>query len=77
MVVPVQVVHVAMIREEPHEIYMIGHDLYSHNEKINNIYKSTRHYTQKKISPTPAINWINNGQSYLSCTKVKFIKINR
>ena len=40
--------YVSILREKPDEIYMIGHDLHSHNDKINNIYKSTKHYTPKE-----------------------------
>ena len=36
--------YVAMLREKPDEIYMIGHDLYSQNNKVNNLYKGTKHY---------------------------------
>ena len=44
---------VAVKKEKPDEIYMIGHDLHSHNDKINNIYKSTKHYTAAENGPTP------------------------
>ena len=67
-----------MIREKPDEIYMIGHDLHSHNEKINNIYKSTKHYTTKENGPTPAVNWINQWYTLADWyPNVKFIKVNR
>ena len=48
--------------ERPNEIFLVGHDLYSHNKFLNNLYKSTKHYTAEGNSPTPAINWINNGR---------------
>ena len=51
--------YVAVKRENPCEVYLIGHDINSHNKNINNIYKSTKHYTAKENSPTPGINWIN------------------
>ena len=60
------------------EVYLIGHDLYSTHEKINNIYKSTRHYTAKENGPTPGINWINQWYTLADWfPDVKFIKINR
>ena len=46
--------YVAICREKPNEIYIIGHDLHSQNNNINNIYKSTKHYTAKDNGPTPA-----------------------
>ena len=69
---------VGIHREEPHEVYLIGQDLYSHTEKVNNIYKSTRHYVASDNSPTPAINWINQWKTLMDWNpQVKFIKINR
>ena len=40
------------------EVYLIGHDLYSTNEKVNNLFAGTEHYVSKDNSPTPAVNWI-------------------
>jgi len=70
--------YVAMMREKPDEIYMIGHDLYSHNNKVNNLYKSTKHYVSDQNSPTPAVNWIKQWSTLADWfPNVKFIKINR
>ena len=69
---------VAVKREKPCEVYIIGHDLYSHNDKINNIYKSTKHYTAKDNSPTPAINWINQWKMLAEWyPDIHFYKVNR
>ena len=69
---------VAMNREQPDEIYLIGHDLYSTHNKVNNIYKSTKHYVSKENSPTPAVNWIKQWFTLAGWfPKTKFIKINR
>tara|TARA_B100001057_G_scaffold494793_1_gene592134 strand:+ start:555 stop:1394 length:840 start_codon:yes stop_codon:yes gene_type:complete len=69
--------YVSILRENPDEIYMIGHDLYSHNEKINNLYKSTKHYTAKDNGPTPAVNWIRQWKTLLhGYPNIKFYKIN-
>jgi len=49
----------ACIEEQPDEVYLIGHDLFGHNDKFNNVYKDTKNY-QGSLSPaTPADNWIN------------------
>jgi len=70
--------YVAIHREKPDEVYMIGHDLHSHNDKINNLYKSTKHYTSKENGPTPATNWINQWATLMDWyPDIKFIKVNR
>ena len=70
--------YVAIHREQPDEVYLIGHDLYSHNTNVNNVYKSTKHYVAKENGPTPAINWIRQWYTLADWfKKTKFIKINR
>ena len=69
---------VAVKKENPCEVYLIGHDLHSHNEKINNIYKSSKHYTAKDNSPTPGINWINQWRTMFQWyPDIHFYKVNR
>ena len=69
---------VAVYREQPDEIYLIGHDLHSHNDKVNNLYKNTKHYVSEEHGPTPAVNWINQWFTLAEWNpKIKFIKINR
>lgn len=69
--------YVSILREKPSEIYMIGHDLYSQNNKINNLYKSTKHYTAADNGPTPAVNWIKQWNSlFTSNPDIQFIKVN-
>ena len=68
----------AILREEPDEIYMIGHDLYSATDKVNNLYKGTKHYVVPENGPTPAINWINQWYTLADWfPNVKIIKVNR
>ena len=68
----------AILNEEPDEIYMIGHDLYSQNDKVNNLYKGTKHYVAKENGPTPAVNWINQWYTLADWfPNVKIIKVNR
>ena len=70
--------YVAIHREKPKEIYMIGHDLHSTDNHINNLYKSTKHYTAKENGPTPAVNWIRQWSTLADWNPdVNFIKINR
>ena len=70
--------YVAVKREQPDEIYLIGHDLYSQTDKVNNIYKSTKNYVAKENGPTPAVNWIRQWYTLADWNpNVKFIKVNR
>ena len=70
--------YVAMLREKPKELYMIGHDLNSHNDKINNMYKSTKHYTAKDNGPTPSVNWIRQWKKLFDVfPDTTFYKVNR
>ena len=70
--------YVAMLRDKPDEINMIGHDLYSQNDKVNNLYKGTKHYVAKENGPTPAVNWINQWYTLADWfPNVKIIKVNR
>ena len=70
--------YVAMLREKPDEMYLIGHDLHSINDKVNNLYKGTIHYVARENGPTPAVNWINQWYTLADWfPNVKIIKVNR
>ena len=70
--------YVAIHREQPDEVYLIGHDLHSTTDKVNNLYKGTKHYVAPENGPTPGINWINQWYTLADWfPNVKFIKINR
>ena len=70
--------YISILREQPKEVYLIGHDLYSPNQHVNNLYKSTKHYVAKENGPTPAINWIRQWYTLADWNPdIKFIKINR
>lgn len=59
------------------ELYMIGHDLKSFDDKINNMYKSTQNYGDAKNKPIPDVNWVNQWKELMiENPKVKFIKVN-
>jgi len=44
---------------KPEEVFLLGHDLESYNDQLNNLYKDTKHYGLKEAHKTPSINWIN------------------
>ena len=70
--------YVAIHREKPDEVYLIGHDLHSATDKVNNLYKGTKHYVAPENGPTPAVNWINQWYTLADWNPdVKFIKVNR
>jgi len=49
--------YIACLKEEPDEVYMIGHDLNSTTGKVNNMYKGTSNYVLPEHHPTPSVNW--------------------
>ena len=56
---------------------MIGHDLVSDTDNINNMYKSTQNYGDEKNKPIPSVNWITQWETLMrEFPKVKFIKVN-
>ena len=59
------------------EIYLIGHDLKSNDDFINNMYKSTQNYGDAKNKPIPDVNWVSQWYTLMQeFPKVKFIKVN-
>ncbi len=70
--------YVAIHREQPKEIYLIGHDINSTNNNVNNLYKGTKHYVSPENGPTPGVNWINQWYTLADWyPDIKFIKVNR
>jgi len=70
--------NIAIHNEKPDEVYLIGHDLHSATDKVNNLYKGTKNYVAPENGPTPAINWINQWYTLSDWNpNVKFIKVNR
>ena len=49
---------ISCIEEEPDEVYLIGHDLFSPAGKFNNVYKDSKNYQGSLSPPTPPQNWI-------------------
>jgi hypothetical protein len=69
---------IALNREKDiEEIYLIGHDLKSNTNNINNMYKSTQNYGDERNKPIPHVNWVTQwGTLMEEFPKVKFIKVN-
>jgi len=69
---------IAVKKEQPTEVYLIGHDLVSNTKQVNNIYKDTKHYQINNASATPHINWINQWYTLMDWNpKIKFYKVNK
>ena len=70
--------YVSIKRENPKEIFLIGHDLYSATKHVNNIYKSTKNYVAQQNAPTPCVNWIKQWYTLFTWfPEVKFYKVNQ
>jgi len=68
---------VAVIKEKPDEVYMLGHDLNSKTKYLNNLYKNTPNYGLSDRSPIPSDNWLQQWkQLFRDNPKVKFFKVN-
>jgi len=69
--------YIACKKEIPNKIYLIGHDLYSNNDLVNNLYAGTKHYVIPENSETPCINWLDQWKTLLIWNpNIEFIKVN-
>ena len=75
--------YIACVKEQPDEVYLIGHDLNSTTGRVNNMYKGTKNYVLPEHSPTPSVNWLTqwkqtfwdfNGNN--KHRRIQFIKVN-
>ena len=64
--------------EQPAEVYLIGHDLVSDNNKVNNLFAGTKHYVAKENTPTPHVNWVDQWYTLFDWNQnIKFYKVNK
>ena len=69
--------YIAIKQQNPSKVYLIGHDFYSIDNKVNNIYAGTKHYVIPENSPTPCVNWIDQWKTLATWnSNVEFIKVN-
>ena len=69
--------YAAVYYEKPEEVFLIGHDLESLDNKLNNVYKDTKHYGLKEAHKTPSINWVRQWrQLFLENPNIKYYKVN-
>jgi hypothetical protein len=69
--------YIAIKQLSPKRLYLIGHDLYSNDSRVNNLYAGTKHYVKKDHNPTPCVNWIEQWKTLATWElNVEFIKVN-
>ena len=69
--------YIASRKENPKEIYLVGHDLYSPHNKVNNIYAGSQYYVMKEQHPTPCVNWIRQWRDLMTWRPdITFYKVN-
>tara|TARA_Y100000004_G_scaffold38347_1_gene41155 strand:+ start:3883 stop:4725 length:843 start_codon:yes stop_codon:yes gene_type:complete len=71
-------VWLAIKNEEPQQVYLLGHDLNSDTNNINNLYKGTPNYNPINHKPTPSVNWFIQLQALMNENPdIAFYKVNR
>jgi len=69
---------IACKTEKPKEVYLIGHDLVSDTNKVNNLFAGTKHYVAKENAPTPHVNWVDQWFTLFDWNQnIKFFKVNK
>jgi hypothetical protein len=65
-------------------VFLVGHDLYSNDDKVNNIYAGTKSYAEKDAlaarpdNPDETYNWILQHKNTFDKFKdVQFYKVNK
>ena len=69
--------YIAVKRNNPTSVYLIGHDLNSTTGTVNNMYKGTKYYVVPEHGPTPSVNWITQWKQLFEQNKnINFYKVN-
>jgi len=70
--------YISVVKESPTKVFLIGHDLNSTNNFVNNMYKDSKHYVISEHSPTPSINWIIQWKTlFEKHQNITFYKVNK
>ena len=70
--------YIACRVESPGQVFLIGHDIHSPTDKVNNMYKGTKHYVHKDNGPTPGLNWIKQWYTLFEQNPhINFYKVNQ
>ena len=69
--------NIAIKKENPTKVYLIGHDLNSTTGKVNNLYKGSKYYVIPEHGPTPSVNWVTQWkQLFTQNPHINFYKVN-
>lgn len=69
--------YIAVKKENPTKVYLIGHDLNSTTGKVNNLYKGSKYYVIPEHGPTPSVNWVTQWkQLFTQNPHINFYKVN-
>ena len=69
--------YIAVKKENPTKVYLIGHDLNSTTGKVNNLYKGSKYYVIPEHGPTPSVNWVTQWkQLFTQSPHINFYKVN-
>ena len=69
--------YIAIKKENPTTVYLIGHDLNSTTGKVNNLYKGSKYYVISEHGPTPSVNWVTQWkQLFTQNPHINFYKVN-
>ncbi len=69
--------YIAIKKENPTKVYLIGHDLNSTTGKVNNLYKGSKYYVIPEHGPTPSVNWVTQWkQLFTQNPHINFYKVN-
>lgn len=70
-------VNIAVTENNPTDVFLIGFDLNSQTDKVNNVYKSTENYIPAEYNEVPSINWIKqHRQNFMKFPETTFWKVN-
>ena len=70
-------VRLAIENHDPLDVFLIGFDLGSKTNGVNNMYKGTDNYLSKDAVTVPSTNWIDqHKQNFLAYPEVRFWKVN-
>lgn len=68
----------AIKKEQPQQVYLLGHDLNSKTHLINNLYKGTDNYSPVNHKETPSNNWLIQLNALIrENPDIAFYKVNR
>jgi hypothetical protein len=70
-------VNIAITENNPTDVFLVGFDLNSPTDKVNNVYKSTQNYIDGDYNEVPSVNWVKqHKQNFTKFPDTTFWKVN-